>query len=195
MFHTGPFKLTGVEGHPGAGLLGFGIFRLNPETDRIEPEVNIRDLFKQQLGMDIHYAQTQHNDRIRRPDGRESTCIGLEVMFEDDFIAQHPEVPTSFAPDQHWATGGASKKVHWAKQGFYLERWRENGAVKYTIREVHDTTRTSPDWLARVRSVCESPFESERGRVLYASGFSPWGVKVTNTGWIYRGEFHAEAKP
>lgn len=21
------------------------------------------------------------------------------------------------------------------------------------------------------------------------SGFSPWGVKVSNTGWIYRGEF------
>lgn len=168
------------------------IFRLNPETDRFEPEVNIRELFKQQLGMDIHYAQTQHNDRIRRPDGRESLCIGLEVMFEDEFIAHHPEVPTSHTPDRHWATGGAAKMVHWAKQGFYLERWREGNAVKYAVREVHDTRRVQPDWLARVRSVCESPFAGERGRIIYASGFSPWGVKVSNTGWIYRGEFQKQ---
>jgi hypothetical protein len=162
------------------------IFRLDPQTDRLEPEVDIRDLFATQLNMRIHYAQTQHNDRIRRPDGRESLFIGLEVMFEDDFIAQHPEVPTSFAPDRH---GDPPKYVHWAKQGFYLERWRENGAVKHAVREIHDTERAQPDWLARVRSVCESPFAIERGRVIYASGFSPWNVKVSNTGWIYRGEF------
>jgi hypothetical protein len=116
-------------------------------------------------------------------------------MFEDDYIAAHPEVPTSFAPDQHWATGDEPKNVHWAKQGFYLERWREDGAVGYAVREVHDATRAQPDWLARVRSFCESPFENEQGRVIYASGFAPWGVQVKNTGWIYRGEFQTGAKP
>jgi hypothetical protein len=43
-----------------------------------------------------------------------------------------------------------------------------------------------------VRSVCESPFAAENGRAIYASGFSPWGVKVSNTGWIYRGEFQTQ---
>ena len=192
------FRAFAADRDPATGKesLLFGalnrIFRLDPATDRFEPEADIRELFAKQLGMRIHYAQTQHNDRIRRPDGRESTLIGLEVMFEDDFIAQHPKVPTSFAPDRHW---DPPKNVHWAKQGFYLERWREDGVVKYAVREVHDATRSSPEWLARVRSVCESPFESERGRVLYASGFSPWGVKVSNTGWIYRGEFQPKAKP
>jgi hypothetical protein len=162
------------------------IFRLDPATDHIEPEVNLRELFKTQLGMDVHYLQTQHNDLVRRPDGRESRFIGLEVMFEDDYIAAHPEVPTSHAPDRHW---DPPKQVHWAKQGFYIERWREGGEVRHAVREIHDATRTTPEWLARVRSVCESPFAEEKGRVIYASGFSPWGVKVSNTGWIYRGEF------
>jgi hypothetical protein len=149
-------------------------------------------LFKAQLGMDIHYAQTQHNDPVRRPDGRESRFIGLEVMFEDDYIAAHPEVPTSLAPDRHWAP---PKQVHWAKQGFYIERWREDGVVKHAVREVHDRNLATPEWLARVRSVVESPFAGEKDRVIYASGFSPWGVQVSNTGWVYRGEFQSEVKP
>jgi acetyl esterase/lipase len=185
------FRAFAADRDPATGkeTLLFGalnrIFRLDPATDHFEPEVDIRELFAKQLTMRIHYAQTQHNDRIHRPDGRESTFIGLEVMFEDDFITEHPEVPTSFAPDRHW---DPPKNVHWAKQGFYLERWREGNAVKYAVREVHDAGRSQPDWLARVRSVCESPFADEKGRVLYTSGFSPWGVKVSNTGWIYRGE-------
>jgi hypothetical protein len=142
----------------------------------------------------VYYIQAQHNDRIRRPDGRESLFIGLELMFDDKFVARHPEVPVSSVADQPWATHGASKTVHWAKQGFYLERWRENGAVKYAIREIHDTALTKPDWLARVRSVCESPFPGERGRVIYAAGFGAWGLWVSNTGWIYRGEFMREAR-
>jgi hypothetical protein len=166
------------------------VFRLDPATDRFEPEVDIRELFEKQLGMKIHYAQTQHNDRIRRPDGSESRIIGLEVMFEDDFIAGHPEVPVSIAPDRHWEP---PKNVYWAKQGFYLERRREGGAVRYAVREIHDATRATPDWLARVRSMVASPFPPEQGRVIYASGFAPWGVKVANTGWVYRGEFQTAA--
>jgi hypothetical protein len=165
------------------------IFCLDPATDRFEPEVDIRELFRKQLAMDVYYIQAQHNDRIRRPDGRESLVIGLELMFDDKFVPQHPEVPVSSVPDQPWSSQGAAKTVHWAKQGFYLERWRENGTVKYAIREIHNTTRTTPDWLARVRSVCESPFMSERGRVLYAAGFGAWGLWVSNTGWVYRGEY------
>jgi hypothetical protein len=168
------------------------IFHLDPTTDRFEPEVDIRELFRKQLGMGVYYIQAQHNDRIRRPNGRESLVIGLELMFDDQFVAQHPEVPVSSVPDQPWSSQGAAKTVHWAKQGFYLERWRENGAVQYAIREIHDATRTSLDWLARVRSVCESPFADERGKAIYAAGFGAWGLWVNNTGWIYRGEFQKQ---
>jgi hypothetical protein len=182
-----------VPNPSGAGeTLIFGalnrIFRLDPTTDRIEPEVDIRELFRKQLGMDVYYVQTQNADRIRRPDGRESLFIGLELMFGDEFVAQHPEVPVSSVPDQSWSRRGAGT-VHWAKQGFYLERWCENGAAQYALREVHDATRTTPDWLARVRSVCESPFAEEKGKAVYAGGFGAWGLGVSNTGWIYRGEF------
>ena len=154
--------------------------------------MDIRELFREQLGMDVYYVQTQHSDRIRRPDGRESLFIGLELMFDEGFVARHPEVPVSSVPDQPWSRRGTDT-VHWAKQGFYLERRHEDGAVKYAIREVHDTTRTTPDWLARVRSACESPFASERGRVIYASGFGAWGLQVSDTGWIYRGEFRKQS--
>jgi hypothetical protein len=90
---------------------------------------------------------------------------------------------------------GADMNPGRVKQGFYIERWREGGEVRHAVREIHDATRPAPEWLARVRSVCESPFTGEKGRVIYASGFSPWGVKVSNTGWIYRGQFQTPTNP
>jgi hypothetical protein len=130
-----------------------------------------------------------HRDRVT---GADMVFLGTagEGPADDPamFVAQHPEVPVSSVPDQSWSRRGAGT-VHWAKQGFYLERCCENGAVTYAIREVHDATRTTPDWLARVRSVCESPFAEEKGKAVYAGGFGAWGLRVSNTGWIYRGEF------
>ncbi|MEM7147218.1 MAG: serine hydrolase [Verrucomicrobiota bacterium] len=188
------FRALGVseEADEGDGeILVFGslnrIFRLDPETDVIEAEVDIRDLFRDQLGMEIHYAQAQHFDELELPDRGRVAFIGLEVMFEDDFIEAHPDVPTSHVLDRH-----ADKKVHWAKQGFYLERSRdEDGGVRYRVREVFDGEHApQPDWLARVRSMRASPFPEDGVGVIYASGFSPWGLdlRVSDTGWVYRGE-------
>ncbi|MBB6430725.1 CubicO group peptidase (beta-lactamase class C family) [Algisphaera agarilytica] len=168
------------------------IFRLNPKSDVIEPEINIKKLFKDQLGMDIHYAQAQHYQPVVLADQDQMAIIGLEVMFEDDYIAAHPEVPTSHVLDRH-----ADKKVHWAKQGFYLERRQAvDGTPSYTIREIHDPThQPQPEWLARVRSVQTSPFPGDTERVIYASGFAPWGLdlRVNDTGWVYRGELQPSA--
>lgn len=188
------FRAMGVVGESGGPdeLLLFGslnrIFRLDPTSGSIEPEVDIRTLFREQLGLEIHYAQTQHYDQLSLPRRGQIALIGLEVMFEDDFIEQNPEVPSSYVRDRH-----AGKRVHWARQGFYLERHAEpDGTPRYYVREIFDPNHDpQPDWLARVRSIRKSPFPEEKENVIYASGFSPWGLdlRVMDTGWIYRGEF------
>ena len=73
---------------------------------------------------------------------------------------------------------------------YYLIR---RASDKYELREVRDVAHPVPagQTLRAVRTISLSPFQADRGRVLYFGGFDAYGGPHHNTAWIYKGALSA----
>lgn len=175
--------LRTVKNPTGAGqVLIFGalnhIFRLEPKNNyALIPEKNLKAFLNEATEREFHYIQTQINVDFPVP-GTSDTVqfIGFEAFYDTTYLANNPQPNIS----------------GFNQQGYYFERVQKGAQIDYFLREILDyNINPQPDSLARVRTFCVSPFPEDKGNVIYAGGFAPWFVDVSNTAWIYKGTYQA----
>lgn len=142
---------------------------------RLTVEADYAALFRAATGRPVHYIQAQDTITVENSGGRVTEWIGAEAFYDPDYLKS-----------------GKARFPHW-KSGFGKDAWmivREvvNGAASFRFAEVRPDNRNLDDApLARVRGFARSPFPGEPDAI-YTAGFAPWFEKVSNTGWILRGE-------
>ncbi|MEM7739353.1 MAG: alpha/beta hydrolase [Pseudomonadota bacterium] len=137
------------------------------------PEANIAQLVRSMTGRTAHLVMAQDATLMRFLDGDTEEWIGLEILYDEEYLETFPEFP-------YWASG-------FGKDAFYLVRTVIGGVTQFRL-EYLSVVGNDPYQrpLARVRDFEKSPFE--RDNAVYAAGFAPWFEQVEGSGWITRGE-------
>jgi hypothetical protein len=159
---TGGYEfLLGAREHPGV------IERIDPKKKQVMPEIDVRGLVQEHLMNGKQYMRVTliaYNDMlsVRNPDtGISAHLIGLWI---------NPDVSDSKIQKSSW----------------YLVR-SANG--KYSLGQVFDPEHPDPEHgLRGTRTICQSPFPEDRGRVFYFGGFDATGGPYLNTAWIYKAQ-------
>ncbi len=66
-------------------------------------------------------------------------------------------------------------------------------AVSYALHYILQYPAPPTDTLLAVRTISQSTFAAEAGRVLYADGYDGNGLAASQTAWVYWGDFSAPA--
>ncbi len=148
-------------------------WRFVPDAGGPLPEANIAQLVRSMTGREAHLVMAQDATLMRFIDGDTEEWIGLEILYDPEYLESFPEFP-------YWASG-------FGKDAFYLVRTVVGGVTQFRLEYlavVGNDPYQRP--LARVRDFEKSPFE--RDNAIYAAGFAPWFEEVSGQGWITRGE-------
>jgi len=153
--------LLGAREHPGV------IDHIDLKNKHVMPEINVRDLVQKHLMNGKEYLRVTliaYNNMlpVRNPDtGMSAHLIGLWI---------NPDV--------------SDLKIQ--KSSWYLVR-SANG--KYSLGRVFDPKNPDPEHgLRGTRTICQSPFPGEKGKIFYFGGFDATGGPYRNTAWIYKAE-------
>lgn len=119
----------------------------------------------------VNYAIPAYNNmaKITLPSGRKALFIGIETMIYR----------------------GAVNTWHgWQRGAWFIVRLQEG---VYRLRHICDKSipESQQRPMVATRTMVESPFPSEKGRVIYAGGFDANHIVGVNhnTAWLYRGVF------
>ena len=145
-------------------------WRFRPGVDRLpEVEQDLQALVKQSTGRSVHYIQAQDATTVVNTDGEVEEWVGTEFFYHPDYLKTRNDIP-------HWENG-------FGKDAWYFVRNIKNGRVSWDLRPLTVPNRDLDNTpLARVRDFEVSPFPNDQR--VFAGGFAPWLVKVTNTAWI-----------
>jgi len=144
------------------------LLRINTLTFGAVEELNISAFLRKEWSTPVRYAIAGYNDMLSYSPNGEShsqTLIGLH--------ASTPELPGTFKT--------------FNPTGAILVR---NDDASFRLGEIEDRSLNYKPILQAVRTVVNSPFQSDPPGTIYAGGFDAGGVPVHNTAWIYRGAPH-----
>lgn len=105
--------------------------------------------------------------------------IGLQAMYDSTWLLSNPH------PNINGRT----------IDGMYYSRKQAGAAISYQLHYIVNNTPLVIDTLMAVRTICISPFAADSNKVLYAGGYHTNHVFLSNTAWVYRGNFAGIATP
>jgi hypothetical protein len=155
----GEVLLAALEG-PSARVL-----RLDPATGyREQVELDVVEFLQKQWTVPVRYAIVAYNDMVPIIDpatNRTIHLLGIEANVS-----------------------GRANYHGWELGGWYLLRHADG---HYELRQIVDPALQPKSPLIATRAIVASPFETDRGQVIYFGGYDANFQPAHNTAWVIQG--------
>ncbi len=153
--------------------------RLQPQNnDSIIEEFNVSSDLSMETGRvfsgHIIGGYNDHQVFWKDPVSKDTLMlIGLQAMYDSVWLLSNPH------PNINRRT----------IDGMYYSRKQQGSTISYQLHYIVNNTPVVIDTLLAVRTICISPFAADSNNVLYAGGYHTNHVFLSNTAWVYRGNF------
>jgi hypothetical protein len=162
------------------------VHRLDPLRNYEETiELDLNDFLSKKWGLQVDYVLSAYSEFLPFNDpisGEDCLLFGFQARY-------HRSVFETESPPKIRVCSMLERGEYYDASGRYFMRHVKDGNISYEYVDVTDPHLDPEPMLVAVRTITQSPFKGEEGRVLYLGGFDCNWIKVHNTGWIYRGEY------